>query len=685
MSDEESKIFLGAAVANGRIRFTSVSQLVLFDPRYEGCNRKWAFRYVFGKKLKRTTALDKGDSFAKSLYNYLTTGVDALPPTLQPIKRFLPHPGPDLECERKFATGRNGEDILKAIRIREAMLDGSIDRAAALSEFQKFAGLTIAGIPVEGAADFRHARGEYVDEDGTLRKEFRGQVVVETGDLKSTTRIHPQIVKSGVNAGSVLPGYAKTAEQVCDHPQMVGYGVYSTRYGGVTHVRLSHVYASKTKKEGAKRTGLLSVEQVLEKWHGRQADVAQKMEQVATALKIEDVEPSPSSCDAYYHVDPDDPAGKRTLKGCGYRYICPMSTMQIAPMMLGNFKEDAMSLFDQSPPPAPMPPSEPSNGATRTPIDPAEYAAAVEAEKARLQAQLATVTPAPLSPAAPPAPPFQGAVGVQPPDAPAADWVSSAEPVPPGEISQITDPELKEKVELHAKLYVERAAAKAAEEAAASPVVSKWCASSTLKVVITTEVAVAGKWICACGKEYSLKTLKPIKEDDRHITVIPKHKPVNKPEESALVKAAEATVASAPQPVLPPPPVPPVSPPPAPQQQLMRYLPPDPPAPPPPPSVQIQQASSPLPPPPPPAPSEVPPPPPPSPSRTGAFDVRSWCREIVEGFGGMNAFEQSEFAVFDVPDRVAAVEWAIRCLANPNCQGSDRVMAAIAEHRARRK
>lgn len=60
-----------------------------------------------------------------------------------------------------------------------------------------------------------------------------------------------------------------------------------------------------------------------------------------------------------------------------------------------------------------------------------------------------------------------------------------------------------------------------------------------------------------------------------------------------------------------------------------------------------------------------------------AFDVQEWARLVIEGIGGMNSFEHHEFAVWNVPDRVAAACWVLRCLANPRCEGSAEVLAAI--------
>ena len=60
-----------------------------------------------------------------------------------------------------------------------------------------------------------------------------------------------------------------------------------------------------------------------------------------------------------------------------------------------------------------------------------------------------------------------------------------------------------------------------------------------------------------------------------------------------------------------------------------------------------------------------------------------FARGIIEGVGGMNSFEQHEEVIWHHPDRVAAAIWTMRCLANPECEGSAEALASIIEARAR--
>jgi hypothetical protein len=60
-------------------------------------------------------------------------------------------------------------------------------------------------------------------------------------------------------------------------------------------------------------------------------------------------------------------------------------------------------------------------------------------------------------------------------------------------------------------------------------------------------------------------------------------------------------------------------------------------------------------------------------------DVKKWCRDIVEGIGGLDDFNRYEMACLD--SQLDAVEWAVRCLANPKCEGSREVLDAIESRR----
>lgn len=613
--------FTGASVRNRRLIYSSVSQVALFDPETEGCNRKWAFQYVFGKKLAKTDAQGEGTDHGAALEHYFKTGEDVLTPVLQHARKFFPIPGPDLEVEQPLCVDTVDSagkpvymgGLLRAIELRERLLRTSDagERARILAEMRDYAGLLAADIPIDGAADFRHFRGEYLDEEGVLRREHPSAIVVETNDLKTTSRIDSHKIKKGQNAGMILPGRAKTAAQICDHVQMLGYSVSTAhRRPDVTHFRMSHVYAQTEGKKAVKRTGIISRDELLLRWAQKEAVVLQ-MDQAAGAQKIEDVAPNVNACGAYTHVSPTD--GKTTLPGCGHRYYCPLSSAQVSVNLLGYHPQEfeAMSLFDQlSIPgtngvPAPAPPPSP---AAPPPTD-AEHAAAVAAEKAKLLASLAPAPPTQAAPSAslgfcpacgvqltvdntsrlrdstvkhigcvgasaPPPPPGYGPV--TPPDAPALDPIASADPVPQAEIDKISNPALKERVEEHARLHAERAKQEEEQKQRENGTLVVWCAGGLqrIKVDIETVLVRKCKYICKqCGKEVKLR---PAKEGEDYYATVPKHKPVEQAAPASTPAAPLVSGESLSPPPPPAPPAPPAPPPPPAPPQIAVSLAPEP-------------------------------------------------------------------------------------------------------------
>lgn len=66
--------------------------------------------------------------------------------------------------------------------------------------------------------------------------------------------------------------------------------------------------------------------------------------------------------------------------------------------------------------------------------------------------------------------------------------------------------------------------------------------------------------------------------------------------------------------------------------------------------------------------------------------ARIFAESIILGPGGMDAFEHHEVAVWHTgSDRVAAAMWTLRCLANPDCEGSEAALAAILSQREQLK
>lgn len=474
---------LGRAVENKNLRFTSVSQVKLFDPTVKGgCNRRFVYRYVFGKTEPKSAAAEAGDEYAKQLEIYLKTGDDILVPVLRAGKHLLPKPGSDLEVEQPLG------DIVKAAELRDAYLNGRgpLD----LARLTDLAGLVAAGIPFAGAADYRHRRGEYVDAGGTLHREDAGMVVTEIGDHKTTKRIDDHTTRGG----TLLEGKAKTVEQVLADAQMIGYGVQeANRHPEVTHLRLGHnYYQTEGVKTAAKRSGLITVGELRDRWRRVESVVREMADVVAHTTVPEDAPVSLWACHAFFAV-------------CPHSEYCDRPGMTIY-HVLGTERGDSMSngLFDTLTATAPTnglhgdaglftpqatvlessPPAAPPNDAER--------AVAFEVERARLAAE---DTRAPLLA------PHIGAVN--PPDAPPDDPVAAAAPLSPEVIATITDPEIKKRAEDHAAA----AAAKAAAQAGVQPEKAKAsgkCSGGGLRVQFTDEqikLKQTKKYVCPkCGK-----------------------------------------------------------------------------------------------------------------------------------------------------------------------------------------
>jgi hypothetical protein len=62
-------------------------------------------------------------------------------------------------------------------------------------------------------------------------------------------------------------------------------------------------------------------------------------------------------------------------------------------------------------------------------------------------------------------------------------------------------------------------------------------------------------------------------------------------------------------------------------------------------------------------------------------NIRQFSEKIINGDSGLHAYEYHELAE-PMGDRdVAVAIWVIKCLANPNCEGSAEALAAVMERR----
>ena len=534
---KSDRVYHGSSVKNGLIRYTSVSQIKMFDAHAsEGCQRRWAFRYPWQKEKEESGAMTAGSEiYAKSLEHYLKSGEDTLVPVLRAVKHLFPEPRPhlgDLEVEQKLG------DLGAALVVRDALLRGDTSKGNE-DDVLRLAGLTAAGVPVDGAVDFRHQRQEYIDGNGLLRKEDSGMYVIETGDLKTTSRVSDHVTRTG----TFQKGNAKTVEQILDDTQMLGYGKNGiVRYPNATHHRLSHVVAqTRNGLTGVKRTGLLTVDEVLRRVQRVDAVVREMIDVAAITAKGYNPELVPANlaaCNSYH-------------RECPHISYCPRAGVSIVDMIpkpelspnfdpKGTIAMTMGNIFLQNlgaPTPANgtvmqfpfVPPLPPPAPATPTMSD-AEHAAAVAAEKAKLTAGTppevigtCTACNGPLTVmnssrlqdgktikhvvgcTAVPIVPVTSIAAVNPPDSPPRDPVTEAAALPPTVIAAIADDEIRARAQLHA----DETAARAAAEKAAQPGATKTsgnCPSGGTMLTLTDKQKASRKYVCpTCAKEMKIK------------------------------------------------------------------------------------------------------------------------------------------------------------------------------------
>lgn len=428
------KPFLGPAVADGKIRYLSVSAIQKFD-RTEpgGCPRAYFYRYVLRMKEQETEALRIGTEVALQLETYLTTGQDVLGTIARAGKFLLPAPGPDLEVEQPLG------DIAEALR--------RADKGDYLGACQ-VAGLSAGGIPLMGAADCRSFRAEFVDEEGELRAD---SATVEIIDHKTTSRISDHTT----SGGRVYQGYAKTPDQLRKTTQMLGYAIHAIRRTGAEKVRLSHIYyQTKGQPQAEKRTVLIGAEDAKRGWD-RIDGIVDEMKSVVRQSDPASVPANLDACRAYG-------------RPCSFSEVCPRTPSQMLVSLATPPKgaTKAMNLFNsiKKPTQAPDTSHGPTTNLFATVKAPAAPAPDLEARRA---AELARLEAEDLA---------AGIGAINPPDAPESTLDDAANPLTMEVIAQINDPELKLRAETHAKSAapkVEKPEKKTAKKAELAPALSE--------------------------------------------------------------------------------------------------------------------------------------------------------------------------------------------------------------------
>ncbi len=66
------------------------------------------------------------------------------------------------------------------------------------------------------------------------------------------------------------------------------------------------------------------------------------------------------------------------------------------------------------------------------------------------------------------------------------------------------------------------------------------------------------------------------------------------------------------------------------------------------------------------------------------MDINNWVKRIIKGPAGFDVWEDRECVIFHHSREEGIAEFVLRCLANPNCEGSDKVLDAIMQERERK-
>lgn len=536
---EKKKPSYGAAIVDGRLRYVSASAIAAFDPTQDGgCPSRWYFEKIEKRPTPSTKAQVVGTQVHEQIEHYLKTGERTIGPVVEPGAHFLPRPGSDLLVEETFG------DYKQALALRDFALAGN---AVDMSQFPN-----VLGIPVMGAMDLRHRRGEWVDTSGKVHLELPN--TAEIVDWKTTS----DVVKWGKRAEDLhmtvqMPLYAKATITV---------------WPDIERVRLSHGQFGTARREARKVSALLDYEAIAWRFSHIES-VVRSMIHVAKEPSADVVEKNVRSCSSY--------------GGCPHRAYCNRPQETVSELFQIKKKETQMSngLWDSM-----------TNGTNGVPAPAAtaltdeQRQAIIDAEKARLRGpdaftvasqkiasgdlrispeanqafdktsptswicrqatpeeiaawkQITTAAPIPAAPVAPPP-----VSAVNPFDQPPPNLVAQAAPLPPHVIAEITAPELKQRAEAHAQAHAAQAAvAEVKAEKAAGR-----CPNGKQRIVLTVDDAMSKKIKCtSCGKELKLR---PVKEEGQWVATLPGHN-FGKEEETATPAAPVTAAAIPPAPVM---------------------------------------------------------------------------------------------------------------------------------------
>jgi hypothetical protein len=302
-------------VIDGVIQHLSVSQVSTFNVAESGCELRWFYAKVMGRKEPRTTATTKGTEVHAELDHYLGGGQKPLGDVAAAGRRLLPAPGQDLLLEYGLNDRPRPPPDASGEPINYFPAEQSLVRAG--------------GIGFVGFGDVFNPREHHVLPSGELVHEPGVVEVIDhktTGDLK----------------------WAKQASELVKSTQMVGYGVFlAKKFPSAKAVRLSHIYyTTKGVPTAEKRSAIVTVAEVAETWQKLVEPVAEKMKVVAKMLE-KNVEGNLNACGNY--------------GGCPHKHYCRLH-QDVSP-----FTRFKMGLLKNrvSAPAASAP--TPTNGASTTP------------------------------------------------------------------------------------------------------------------------------------------------------------------------------------------------------------------------------------------------------------------------------------------------------------------------------
>lgn len=269
-------------VADGVIRHFSVTKLQRFNEAEEGCELRWWYSEVQGRKEPERTWHQTGNSVDAQVEHYLLFGENVLGASARVGQHLLPAPGRDLLLQ----WGLNDQP-----RPRDET--GKPKNYYPVEQSK----VTVAGIPFIGFADCINGREEYLvptDEYGEhveLRKE---PGVIEVLDIKTAKSLR----------------YTKKHEELFQSTQMNGYGEFVGQIiPEATHARLSHVtFTTEVPFKAVKRSVLVEMSAVRARWRTVVERVAERAKVVAAAKNEREVEGNLEAC--------------RSFGGCPHQGYC---------------------------------------------------------------------------------------------------------------------------------------------------------------------------------------------------------------------------------------------------------------------------------------------------------------------------------------------------------------------------